>query len=241
MSQPWTPKIAFTIIVLIAFIDGALVAGQFYEHAPESTASEAIILKDILEQKNSSISEGITPPAAQNLPFTSQAPYGIWDRPWSDYAEEACILMAQKWANAEEMPEMRGVAEELLRIGEWEGQEFGTSKNTDSLQNLRILKEFYHLQAELSYDLTQESIFSALDQDKILLLPVNGQILDNPHYGEPGPEHHTIVIYGYEGATLLTNDPGTAKGEATRYDLEKILESVQDLNGERRMILISKQ
>ncbi len=241
MSQAWSNKLALTLVVLVAFIDGGLVAGQFYENTPKSTAVEAMILEDIFEQKSSSIQvEELIPLIVQSVSFTSQAPYGVWDRPWSDYAEEACILMAQKWATGLELGTADDVADELLGIGEWEGEQFGTSKNTDILQNLRILKEYFGLQAELSYDLSRETLLAALDEGKILLLPVNGQTLDNPHYGEPGPEHHMILVYAYEGDTFLANDPGTVKGKATSYGIEKILESIQDLNGERRILVISR-
>lgn len=243
MFNTWINKITFIVIVLIAFIDGGLVASQFSEHTPQSTASEAVKLEDIFEQKNSSaMAETVTEiaPIIQNVPFTSQAPYGVWDKPWDNYAEEACALMAAKWAKSEEISTANETANELLAIGEWEGQQFGTSKNTDSLQNLRILKEFLGLQAELFYDITRESLISALDQGKIIIIPVNGQTLANPHYGEPGPQFHTILVYAYDGETFLANDPGTAKGEAYIYDIQKILDSIQDLNGERRVIIISR-
>ena len=85
-----------------------------------------------------------------------------------------------------------------------------------------------------------EALLQALDQGKIILAPVNGQTLANPHYGEPGPEHHMILIYAYEGENFISNDPGTLRGEAYEYTIEKILESIQDLSGEDRVILISR-
>ena len=53
MFQDWLNKLSILVIVVIAFVDGILVAGQWKETSPNSTASEAFLLENILEQKNS--------------------------------------------------------------------------------------------------------------------------------------------------------------------------------------------
>ena len=226
MLQDWVNKLSILIIVSIAFVDGILVANEWKETSPNSTASEAHILENILEQKNSSSLAEET--QFESPPFTSQAPYGIWESPWAYFAEEACSLMASAWAKEETLGDSSA---SLLALRDWEVSELGTFKDTDLDQTLRILKEYFYLQAELSYDVTQAALLQALDEGKTLLVPVNGQILANPQYGEPGPEHHMILIYAYEGENFLTNDPGTTRGASTSYPIQKILESIQDLNG----------
>jgi len=235
MLNDWLNKLSILVIVAIAFVDGILVAGQWKETSPNSTASEAFLLENILEQKNSSsVMETMT---FELPPFTSQAPYGIWDSPWAYFAEEASTLMASAWAKNAVL-EDSGTA--LLELRNWETANLGTFKDTDLDQTRRVLKEYFNVQAEISYDVSREALLSALDQGKILLVPVNGQTLGNPHYGEPGPEHHMILIYGYEGEIFLSNDPGTVRGESYPYPIEQILESIRDLNGEDRVMVVSR-
>lgn len=235
MHQDWKSKYISLFIVLIAFVDGILVAQQFEEEG-EVDLVDAVVLEDIFEQKISSTSEPVMEP--QVVPFVSQAPYGLWTDPWASFAEEACAYMAYLWANDQTAPSYEIAGQAFITLRDWETANMGTYKDTDLLQTLRLFNEFYGLQAELSYDLTRENLLAQLDQGNILILPV--QNLENPHYGEPGPVFHMLVVYGYEGEFLITNDPGTVRGEAYRYEIQKILDHVQDLNGEVRMLTISR-
>ena len=235
MHQDWKNKYLSLFVVLIAFVDGILVAQQFQDKG-EVALVDAVVLEDKFEQKMSSIVEpGI---ADQTVPFVSQAPYGLWTDPWASFAEEACAYMTYLWANDQEAPSYEIAGQALLTLRDWETANLGTYKDTDLLQTLRLFNEFYGLRAELSYDLTRENLLAQLDRGKILILPV--QNLENPHYGEPGPVFHMIVVYGYEGEEFLANDPGTVRGEAYRYEIQKILDHVQDLNGEIRMLTVSR-
>lgn len=234
-------KALFVVIVLIAFVDGILVTQHFYENQPVSTeADSAVILEDIFPSTSPETDSTVLP-EVKSLPFTVQAPLGTWATPWSDYAEEACAWMAYKWATGEEIGGQYDVAEELNAIGAYETATFGSSKLTDIPQTLQILVEFFKLdQAYLSGDITIESLKAFLTDGNILILPVNGQILDNPNYGDPAPEHHMIVLYDFNETHFLANDPGTKRGEAVEYDMQKILEAIQDLEGEKVMIVVGR-
>jgi hypothetical protein len=238
MHQDWQSKYLSLFVILIAFVDGMLVAKQ-WTNGEETPAVSAIVMEDKLEQKISSqmvapIEE--TAPEAQKVPFVSQAPYGLWTDPWASFAEEASAFMAFLWANQEEAPTREIVGQALLSLKEWEELNLGTYKDTDLTQTLRILTEFYGLQAQISYEVSRETMMAALEEGGILIIPVKN--FESPHYGEPGPVFHTLVITAYQGEDFIVNDPGTIRGEAAVYPMQKILESLQDLNGEIRMILI---
>ncbi|QQR54903.1 hypothetical protein IPG41_07050 [Candidatus Peregrinibacteria bacterium] len=237
--EPLKNKALFLFIVLIAFVDGLLVADHFYRTQPSLTsASEPVLLEDIFEPKTS---EPLAEPEPQKLPFTTQAPLGMWEEPWADYGEEACVWMAMKWANGEEFTSIYNTADELNAIAAWEEQAFGSSKLTDIPQVLQIVvNHFGHSKAYLSGDLTEEGLRAFLSDGAILILPVNGQILQNPNYSDPAPEHHMIVLYAATETGFLANDPGTRRGEGVEYDTQKILDSVQDLEGERIMLVIER-
>ena len=234
MQQDWQNKYLTLFIVILAFIDGMLVVNQF--QTKTALPAEGLVLEDIFEQKNSSIIEPVI--ELSSVPFVSQAPQSIWQDPWASFAEEASAYMASLWASQAEEPSRETAAADLLAARDWETANLGTYKDTDLTQTLRLLVEFYKLEAEISLAVTRENMLAQLDAGKIILVPVLN--LENPHYGEPGPVHHMLVIYAYEGEEFLTNDPGTIRGEGYRYPIEKILERVQDLNGEVQMIVVSR-
>jgi hypothetical protein len=250
-STPKAPMNSFSnkalllFIVLVAFVDGILVAQHFYENQPVSTeADSVVILEDIFsagtpqedpENVNSPI------PELKTLPFTVQAPLSTWASPWADYAEEACVWMAYKWATGESVGGPYTIAQELNAIGAYEIATFGTSKLTDIPQTLRILVDFFKLdKAYLSGDLSPAHMQKLLDTDHILILPVNGQLLGNPNYGDPAPKNHMIVLYDYTETHFRANDPGTRRGKAVEYEIQKTLEAIQDLEGERVMMVVGR-
>ncbi len=235
-------KALFVFIVLIAFVDGILVTDHFYRTTPVNTqAIEPVLLQDVFDEIRPTIGETTEVSEDFQLPFTTQAPLGMWDKPWSDYAEEACVWMAMKWAAQEDFVSIYQTAADLKGIGAWENQKFGTSALTDIPQTLEILTGYFaYTKAFLSGEVTEQGIQGFLDEGSILIVPVNGQILANPNYSDPAPEHHMIVIYGSTDSAFIANDPGTRRGEAVEYDKQKILDAIQDLEGERIMLVIQR-
>jgi hypothetical protein len=59
---------------------------------------------------------------------------------------------------------------------------------------------------------------------------MNGQILPNPYYAQPGPIYHMVVIIGYDPAkkVFITNDPGTGMGELYEYDINVLFGAIRD-------------
>lgn len=235
-------KALFLFIVLLAFVDGMLVMGHLQEETPVSTASQLKVLSNALSTKTSGETGAQTVPAGKSVPFTVQAPIGYWtEKPWADYAEEACVYMAYKWGTDSEMPGQYDTAANLKAVGQWETDHLGTSALTDIPQTLQMLNQALgYTKATLSTQITESGLKALLDKGNILIIPVNGQVLDNPYYGDPAPEHHMIVVYDYNADGFLTNDPGTRRGEGFLYPATKILESLQDLNGERQMIVVTR-
>jgi hypothetical protein len=58
-----------------------------------------------------------------------------------------------------------------------------------------------------------------LEDKAVLLVPLNGQKLKNPHFTPPGPKTHMVLITGYnqEKDTFITQDPGTKFGKNYEY------------------------
>jgi len=75
-----------------------------------------------------------------------------------------------------------------------------------------------------------QEIIQEVTAGNLVVLPVNGQILGNPFYTQPGPERHMLVVIGYDPVKLefITNDPGTRQGESYRYSVNVLWSSIRD-------------
>lgn len=248
MENNWLTRIAIIAIVIIAFIDGMMVAEKLNEKSSTS-ASETPSFSDIFdlsfyEEKQTTQQEVPTQLPVQEeeiFPFTTQAPLGDWKSPWADFAEEATAYMAIKWAQGEEFGSPRETSSDFLALGEWEVQKFATSVETTAAQTLEILTNYFGFyNTSLKYNPNLEDLKSLLDQGSVAILPVNGRVLDNPHYGDPAPKHHNILLIGYDETLqqFITNDPGTRYGEGATYSYEKILAAIQDLDGSNVIVVI---
>jgi hypothetical protein len=189
----------------------------------------------------------------QNVPFTSQAPSGDWkDLRQEDACEEATSLMAVKWARGETLTkdlalkEILGASDYILK----KYQEFRDVSTVDTLN--WIIKDYFNDQLSAVYNnITLEDIIMELKKGNLVITPMNGQLLKNPNFTQPGPINHMVLIRGYDPVTkeLITNDPGTRKGELYRYQAESLYKAIRDYPTgnhkaipklERSMIVVSK-
>ncbi|MEK7145734.1 MAG: hypothetical protein AAB802_00955 [Patescibacteria group bacterium] len=232
-------KFLTVFVIGLGFVDLLLVSGELNQ-TPSSEADETYLLEEVFDLPEEQEPTALLVETAPILPsFTSQAPHGDWKSPWSDYAEEAVLYMTHKWILGEEIEDADQSARDLLTLGEWEALQFGSSLEANAEQVLRVLNEFYgHENAFLLKNPDLQALEDALAQGYVLLAPVNGELLDNPYYGDPAPRHHMILILSYDASTGLftTHDPGTRRGAFTTYSYEKILNAIQDLDASRVVI-----
>ena len=97
--------------------------------------------------------------------------------------------------------------------------------------------------AEITYGLEAELIeLNSIDDVKEiirtgypLILPCAGRELKNPNFKQPGPLYHMLVVKGFlaDGA-IITNDPGTRKGENYIYEADVLWNAIADWNEETK-------
>lgn len=189
----------------------------------------------------------------ENVPFTSQAPFGDWADPrQQNGCEEASVLMAVKWARGGSLSKEVSL-KEITGISDWSLKKYGEFRDTSLPDTLGwIFNDYFKYdQAVLVRDITVNDIIEELAKGNLVITPMNGQIMHNPNYKPPGPPRHMIVIRGYDPATkeLITNDPGTRKGELYRYDATLLYGAIRDYPTgyheiiseiEKDMIVVSK-
>ena len=167
-----------------------------------------------------------------SVPFTSQAPFGDWsDQRQQDGCEEASMLMAMKWANQESLS-LSEAQTAILDISNFETDNYGSFRDTSAYDSVeRIVKGYFdYNQVEAKYEISIEDIVSKLNQNKLVVVPTNGQVLDNPYFTSPGPDRHMLVIKGYDrnSEEFITNDPGTKRGEGFKYSFVNLYNAIRD-------------
>lgn len=174
------------------------------------------------------------------LPFVSQAPRGQWrDDTFQNACEEASMYMVKLYYDRVMIPPLPVVSSEALaKIVAYEREQgIFKSMSVDDVQ--RLFQEVYQIDTSvIIHDPSLDAMKMYL-QSGVLLLPVSGEILANPHFSRPFPPYHMIVVIGYDDTTgeFITHDPGTKFGENFRYSYATIMDAIHDWTGSAATIL----
>ena len=189
----------------------------------------------------------------QAVPFSSQAPFAEWSDPrQQDGCEEISAVMAMYWAKGGELTADKA-KQAILDISAYEAENWKSYHDTSASDTVsRIFQGYFNYDlAEARYDIDASDIIAELEKGNIVIVPLNGQALKNPHYTRGGPERHMLLVKGYdrESDEFITNDPGTRFGENYRYSSERLAGAIRDYpSGDRvpikekrrAMIVVSK-
>lgn len=163
-----------------------------------------------------------------SVPFTSQAPLGKWDAVHEEACEEASLIMLKYYLDQKELTP--GVAEkEIQDMVKFEMKNYGDYKDTTAVETAKLAGDFYGLKnLKVIYDFSKDDLKKYLALGRPIIVPAAGQALDNPFYTPPGPLYHNLVLTGYDGDMIITNDPGTKRGEGYKYDINVLYEAIHD-------------
>lgn len=160
------------------------------------------------------------------VPFTSQAPTGNWDKMHNENCEEASSIMAMAYYNDSYKNKTKldasFVEEQMTKLTDWQLKNFGYNLDINSQETAEMIEKNYGLKTTILTDYSIEDIKKELAQNHLVLIPVNGQLIGNPNYKQPGPKYHMLVIRGYSGDSIITNDPGTRNGQNYTYDFKTL-------------------
>lgn len=171
-------------------------------------------------------------------PFTSQAPYAVWDEIHEEACEEASLLMAAYYYRKKSLsPE---IAEgEIQKMVKFQVENYGDFKDSDMKQLKQLAEDFFNLEnGEIIENPSVEDLKNILAEEKLIIIPAAGRLLGNPYFTPPGPLYHNLVLIGYDDVRkiFITNDPGTKRGEGYEYDYEVLLNAIHDFPGKKSEI-----
>jgi len=164
------------------------------------------------------------------VPFTPQAPTGNWDQLHNEACEEATALMANAYYSGVKDVNLSPTYAEgqISKLVAWEDANLGYDLDTTSAETAQMITQVYGLQTKLQNDFTADDIKKELSQNHLLIISEYGRALGNPNYKQPGPIHHMLLIKGYDGNNLITNDSGTKHGLNYIYSFDTIYSAAGD-------------
>ena len=266
----------FSQMVKNIFIDARPGAEN---HAPDiskniqSSPSPKAVKNISLNEKADSV--GNLPAAIKiNVPFTPQAPLGLWDQYHEEACEETALIMLEYYFTQKSLtPQI--AEDQIQKMIAFEIKNYGDYKDTDAQQNINLFNSFYgQLPARnasparvtrvgvsggrsdvggpngkrlaVVYDFSENDLKTWLANGNPVIVPTAGQELDNPHYTPPGPLYHNLVLIGYSGNNIITNDAGTKFGAGYEYNIDILYHAIHDFTskpenidqGRKAMIIV---
>lgn len=181
------------------------------------------------------------------VPFTSQAPFAVWDPIHEDACEEASVMMIDAFYTNRKFT-AQSAEDEINSIVNWETKVLGFWMDTNAEETARILREKYgYKNVQVVYDIGIDDIKREVAKGRPVILPAAGQLLGNKFFKQPGPLYHMLVVRGWtKDGMIIANDPGTKRGEGYLYDPDVLINAVHDWNGgdvengRKAMIVVEK-
>ncbi|MCX6765795.1 MAG: C39 family peptidase [Candidatus Moranbacteria bacterium] len=241
------------IVVLVVL--AALFAGRYFllrsSKAPKTYLEE---FKDIVKSPGADVSQpeekAVTAEPAGSIkeektlpekifikvPFTSQAPFAVWDIRHEEACEEASLLMLAYYFQGEKLN--KEIAEkEVQELIKFQIEKYGDYKDSNVGEIVKLAEDFYGIKnLRVIYDFSKGEIKKELAKGNPIIVPAAGRLLGNPYYTQPGPLYHNLVLVGYSGDKIITNDPGTRKGEGYRYPIDVLYNAIHDFPGDKNKI-----
>jgi hypothetical protein len=225
-------------LVLIILVLGLVIARRLFWSGPvllDQQSGKVLLLvtlaptvKPTIEPVPKTVKKDIN----LKVPFVPQAPFGDWEDPkQQDGCEEITSLMAIYWAKDKSLTKEEAL-QKILEISDYEQEVYGEYRDTSGKDTVeRIIKDYFQYgKARVMEIGSWEDIYNELERSNLVIVPMDGQKLNNPYYSSPGPQKHMIVVRGYSFRKneFITNDPGTRRGEGYRYSVEAFFDSIRD-------------
>ncbi|HYE60273.1 MAG TPA: C39 family peptidase [Candidatus Kapabacteria bacterium] len=158
------------------------------------------------------------------VPFTPQAPEGIWVEPWANACEEASIVMVDAYYRGLPLDTTTAVDRIHDVIAEKE-KRFGESKDESAETIVSLIEDTALWHARIEKKPTVEEIQRELHSNRPVIIPFDARRVSNPHFIDPKPDYHVAVIIGFdeETKTFIVHEPGTSFGESFRYGYDELL------------------
>jgi len=163
------------------------------------------------------------------VPFSSQAPEGVWWEPWQNACEETSITMIDAFYAGYELP--TAVAKDgILKTIRLKESVYGASLDEPADEIVGLINAFFTWEAKVVSSPTVEDMIAEIDAGRPIILPVNGPDLQNRFFQTSQLDYHVVVLSGYDrdAEVFIAQDPGTQFGKEYRYSFKTVLRAMHD-------------
>lgn len=165
------------------------------------------------------------------VPFVPQAPFAVWDDLHNNACEEAAILLVHYYKQNKILSKEKA-DEEIKKMVDFQIKKYGRHKDLTASEVADLAKEFYgHKNVWVKYDFSWQDVKEEIAKGNPVIVPAAGRLLGNPNYRRPGPIYHMLVIRGYTPKEIITNDPGTRRGEKYKYSYSILDNAIHEWAG----------
>ncbi len=194
-------------------------------------ASEIIIDENKIYEKDDDL-DIIPVEFNLSVPFTVQAPDADWSMPYKEACEEASLLMVHYYLQGEDI-ETIDIKKEIDEMVAWQMEYFGEHKDLNINEIGEMAQKYLGYDFVIIEDLNYEKIKKYISREYPVIIPAAGRELGNPYFRTPGPLYHMLVIKGYTDKMVITNDPGTKRGQDFVYKIDVLMNSIHDWTGDK--------
>ena len=175
------------------------------------------------------VKENLPEEAYLEIPWAPQAPKAVWDDLHNEACEEASLIMAKYWLENKKLTTDE-VEEEILKAVAWQEENWGWHYDLPLERVSELAQEYFKIEkVKIVYNIESvKQIKEAIALGKLVLVPAAGRLLDNPYYRQPGPVYHMLVLKGFDKEGIITNDPGTKRGEDFRFKEDNLWQAIHD-------------
>ena len=224
----------YAVFAAIGIVMGAAVIGYpkfigFVERVKieqeNDDVMEQIIEAGIVEDTIGSIAKMAEVVILENayleVPFICQAPFET-EANWvhhEESCEEAALLQVKYYMDDIKEVDKQKANDTILDMISWQKNAFGEHKDLYANDMVTFIRDYYSIPEEniaVIYDADIIDIKKAISAGYPVIVPIMGNILQNPYYPEPG--YHMLTVTGYTPEKIITNDVGTRRGEDFSYD-----------------------
>ena len=243
------------LYLFIFLISSAVLAFGYLFFAPKKYISSEQNTQQTTQntesdnQQESSVESKIPSSYLLNVPFISQAPFGVWDDLHNNACEEASIILVNYYKKKRPLSKAE-MDTEIKEMVDYEIKKYGEHKDLTAQEVADLAKEFYYYKnVRVVYNFSWDDLKKEIVKGNPVIVPAAGRLLGNPNFRQPGPVYHMFVIKGYTPKELITNDVGTRKGDGYRYSYSTLDQAIHDWTGspesinrgKRAMIVISSE
>ncbi|MFH2063002.1 MAG: C39 family peptidase [bacterium] len=165
------------------------------------------------------------------VPFMVQAPTANWDELHGEACEEASAIMLAAYYDDETEITTAEAEDRIMAAVAWEEENLGYHLDTTAEETARMMREHFGLTTARTVAIASlDDIRSAVAAGHPVIVPAYGKALGNPNFRNGGPLYHMLVVKGFDGDRIITNDPGTRRGADYVYDADVLWNAIHDWN-----------